>query len=78
MKIPQRGQKIKTAFPFGIWIQFERRKEVLEEKFKAFGSQAVVLGLWRPELGVSDPESKSLMELMPQSSRTQCTGGPPC
>lgn len=52
MKIPRRGQKIKTAFPFGIWIQFESRKEVLEEKFKPFGSQAVVLGLWRPELGV--------------------------
>lgn len=52
MKIPRRGRKIKTAFPFGIWIQFESRKEVLEEKFKPFGSQAVVLGLWRPELGV--------------------------
>lgn len=25
---------------------------MLEEKFRAFGSQAVVLGLWRPELGV--------------------------
>ena len=52
MKIPQRGQKIKTAFPLGIWIQIESRKEMLEEKFKPFGNQAVVLGLWCPELCV--------------------------
>lgn len=52
MKIPQRGQKIKTVFPLGIWTQFESRKEVLEEKFKTFGNQAVVLGLWCPELCV--------------------------
>lgn len=71
MKIPQRGQKIKTVFPLGIWTQFESRKEVLEEKFKPFGNQAVVLGLWCPE-------SKSLVKLMLQSSRTPYTEGSPC
>lgn len=44
----------------------------MEEKFKPFGNQAVVLGLCALSfVSTSDPESKSLVELMLQSSRTQ-------